>query len=102
MASSATSCVEDQLHKKPWFPTGLNLSALLSHALSLRRRAGESATFSRWVRGSDSLVLNVRFDDETEWIAKLPLQPSPDDIDPIIVDSEASTMKLVRERTTIP
>src|ERR1700736_1958872 len=99
--SDAYCSLEEDLRKNVLFPSALNVPGLLRYALSLRRNpeALNLPQLSHWQLGSGNMALTIRFNDGTEWIAKVPCDG---DFDPVIVESEASTMKLVRERTTIP
>src|SRR5439155_3404459 len=52
------------------------------------------------IRGSDSIIITLRFGDNLEWISKLPWKHwrSDDKPEPLKIESEVATMKFVREK----
>jgi hypothetical protein len=88
-------------------PPNFNLQALLNSASAVRGKPPRSCSLSPNSSGSGafSFTVPVRFDDRVEWIAKCSRPQVFEEFPDIVklkLESEVATLRLLKERTTIP
>ena len=104
METCLIRCQQEQLQNKRWFPHTFDLDLLLNYALSIAQQTVDCkiAFVSGYTLGSNTVIIFISFDGCHEELVSKSLVKYVDGETNIVMESEASTMKLVELKTQIP